>query len=287
MISGRSPRNSESGSASGLGFTNRNGPQALDARRQQRPVGLVEARLAVRARRCAQRAVEVVRPRVVVALDRLARAAALGQHRTAVAADVQERAQLAVAVRGRRGSGLPPASVARNEPGSATWSARPPYCQERAKIRSARGAAAPRRSTRRTEAYVWWTRSTCVDGSVFPVPVVDVRLGSAQAVIPPRKAHEIARADPRILRAPASPLLDPVPVVSVQIEDRHSASLGRRSLDRISSLTPLGWIDLFYETNSIRGGCGLLGTIILLILLLGLVGLGVWFVVRALGGRRR
>ena len=30
---------------------------------------------------------------------------------------------------------MPPASVARNEPGSATSSARPPYCQERAKIR--------------------------------------------------------------------------------------------------------------------------------------------------------
>src|SRR5665213_3183965 len=30
--------------------------------------------------------------------------------------------------------GTPPASVARNEPGSATCSARPPYCHERAKI---------------------------------------------------------------------------------------------------------------------------------------------------------
>ena len=46
----------------------------------------------------AQRPVEVVRPRVVVALERRARAAAVHQHRAAVAADVQERAQLAVAV---------------------------------------------------------------------------------------------------------------------------------------------------------------------------------------------
>ena len=70
-------------------------PPGVDARRQQRPVGLVEARLAIGARRGAQRAVEVVRPGVVVALDRLARAAALRQHGAAVAADVQERAQLA------------------------------------------------------------------------------------------------------------------------------------------------------------------------------------------------
>src|SRR5205085_9920216 len=54
--------------------------------------------LALGTRCVAQRAVEVVRPRVVVALDRSAGAAALQQDRTAVPADIDERAQLAVLV---------------------------------------------------------------------------------------------------------------------------------------------------------------------------------------------
>ena len=61
-------------------------------RRDQRQLGCVERRLAVRARRAAERAVEAVRPRVVVALDRGARAAALRQHGATVATHVEERA---------------------------------------------------------------------------------------------------------------------------------------------------------------------------------------------------
>ena len=52
--------------------------------------------LAVGARRRAERAVELVRPGVVGALERLAPALALADERAAVAADVQERAQLGV-----------------------------------------------------------------------------------------------------------------------------------------------------------------------------------------------
>ena len=70
-------------------------PPDADARRNERELLLLEARLAVRARRRAERAVEPIRPRVVVALDRLAAAAALGQDRPPVAADVQEGAELA------------------------------------------------------------------------------------------------------------------------------------------------------------------------------------------------
>ena len=58
---------------------------------------LREVRLLVRPRRRAERAVEAVRPRVVRALQRLALALALGDREAAVAADVEERAQLAVA----------------------------------------------------------------------------------------------------------------------------------------------------------------------------------------------
>src|SRR6476646_8128590 len=60
----------------------------VDARCEQRPVGVVELGLALRARRRSQRAVEVVRPGVVVALDRGAPATALRENGAAVAADV-------------------------------------------------------------------------------------------------------------------------------------------------------------------------------------------------------
>ena len=57
----------------------------------------VEARLAVGARRAAQRAVQPVRPGVVGALDRLAPGVAVAERMAAVPADVDEPAQLAVA----------------------------------------------------------------------------------------------------------------------------------------------------------------------------------------------
>src|SRR6266536_13496 len=68
------------------------------ARGQKRPLVLVEAGLAVGARRRAQRSVEGVRPGVVAALDRLAPAAAVDEHRAAMPADVQECLQLALLV---------------------------------------------------------------------------------------------------------------------------------------------------------------------------------------------
>ena len=149
-ISGSSPR--QLGERLGLRVRvdEQERPPDVDARGKQRPVGLVEARLAVGARRRAQRAVEVVRPRVVVALDRLAACRSPrsgpprgGGRRSGTRAARRRRSRMT-------SIGTPPASVVRNEPGSATWSARPPYCQERAKIRPAPGGAAPRRCTSRT-----------------------------------------------------------------------------------------------------------------------------------------
>jgi hypothetical protein len=46
-------------------------------------------------------------------------------------------------------------------------------------------------------------------------------------------------------------------------------------------------LDGLYEPQSTRGGCAVVGTFILVIVLLALVGLGGWFVIRALGSRRR
>src|SRR5947209_8429951 len=68
----------------------------VDRDRQERERRAVEARLALGARRPAQRSVEVVRPGVVGALQRLAAAGALHHGVTPVAAHVHERAQLAV-----------------------------------------------------------------------------------------------------------------------------------------------------------------------------------------------
>ena len=72
-----------------------------DARRQERELVLLEpVRLAIRSRCRPERAVEAVRPGVVVALDRLAAPATLGEDRASVAADVEEGAQLAVRTAG-------------------------------------------------------------------------------------------------------------------------------------------------------------------------------------------
>ena len=58
---------------------------------------LREVRLLIRARRRAQRAVELVRPRVIRALERRALALALGDRETAMPTHVHQRAQLPVA----------------------------------------------------------------------------------------------------------------------------------------------------------------------------------------------
>ncbi len=90
-------------------FTNTNGPQVSTRGATEAELALREARLLVRARRGAQRAVEAVRPRVVRALERLALALALGDLEAAVAADVEKRAHLAVLRAGhddRRAAGL-------------------------------------------------------------------------------------------------------------------------------------------------------------------------------------
>ena len=112
-------------------------------RRQRRPAGhgraqqpelaRVEPWLAVAARDLAQPAVEVVRPGVVRALQRRAAPGAVEHVVAAVAADVDERAERPVAAADDRERDR--ARAARcNEPGAATWSARPAYCQLRRKI---------------------------------------------------------------------------------------------------------------------------------------------------------
>ncbi len=65
----------------------------VDEHRTEAEALLVEVRLALGARSRPQRAVEVVRPGVVGALERLAPALALADERAAVAADVHEGAQ--------------------------------------------------------------------------------------------------------------------------------------------------------------------------------------------------
>ena len=72
-------------------------PPGLDGHRHERQLGPVEADLPVGARRRAQRSVEVVGPRVVGALDRLAPLLPLAQNGAAVAAHVDEAVQLVVA----------------------------------------------------------------------------------------------------------------------------------------------------------------------------------------------
>src|SRR5215207_210620 len=65
-------------------------PPTLEPHRRQRDVGEVDV-LSLRARRGAQRAVQVVRPRVIGALERLPAPSLLDDDRTAVPADVDER----------------------------------------------------------------------------------------------------------------------------------------------------------------------------------------------------
>ena len=73
------------------------GPPGVDRDPNEAEALLVEARLGVRSRRAAQRPVEVVGPRVVGALQRLAPAGALAEEVPAVTADVDERAEVTVA----------------------------------------------------------------------------------------------------------------------------------------------------------------------------------------------
>jgi hypothetical protein len=67
-------------------------PPRVDGDGQEAEVVLREVRLLLAARRRAELAVEAVRPRVVRALERLARAFSLGDDVAAVAADVDEAA---------------------------------------------------------------------------------------------------------------------------------------------------------------------------------------------------
>ena len=104
---GSSPSVSASGARLGVRVDEDERAPRVDEHRTEAEALLVEARLPVRARGRAQGAVEVVRPRVVGALERLAPALALADERAAVTADVHERAQLAFLVphdddRGRR-----------------------------------------------------------------------------------------------------------------------------------------------------------------------------------------
>ena len=80
------------------GLTKTNGPQVSTSDGDEAEAFPVEAGLAVRPRRTSQRAVEVVRPRVVRALQRLALARAVAEEGAAMPADVDERAQLTVTV---------------------------------------------------------------------------------------------------------------------------------------------------------------------------------------------
>ena len=94
---GRSPRWSASGAASRSGLTKTNRAPGVDGYGHEAERRQVEARLAVGARRAAQRAVQPVRPGVVGALDRLAPGVAVAERMASVPADVDEPAQLAVA----------------------------------------------------------------------------------------------------------------------------------------------------------------------------------------------
>ena len=96
----------------------------------------VEAGLAVRPRRTPQRSVELVRPGVVRALQRLAPARAVAEQVAAMSADVDERAQLAVTAADEDDGHVPRSARRRTSParsGSPVW---PAYCQVRRKIRS-------------------------------------------------------------------------------------------------------------------------------------------------------
>ena len=119
----------------------------------------LEPRLALRARCGAKRAVEVVRPRVVGALDRLALAVALAQDEAAVPADVDEPAQLPIAPADEDDRCLTHdrgGEVARlGRPGRlASRTARTGRRAHRARVGARRG-----RCTSRTAACEAWTRA--------------------------------------------------------------------------------------------------------------------------------
>ena len=110
------------------GLTNTNGPQLSTATGSSEKADAIEPRLALGARRLAELAVETVGPGVVRALERLATTGALDHHVPAVAADVDEPAELAVAATDDRHRDWA-ATDAKKLPGSATWYAGPAYCQ--------------------------------------------------------------------------------------------------------------------------------------------------------------
>ena len=137
-IAGRSPRCSASGAA-GSGLTNRNGPQVSTLGRQERPVVVVEAGLAIRARRGCAASRRGRRSTRGSGTGACCGAAAVHQDRAAMAADVDERAQIAFPVAGDEDRHA--ACVGRKvRAGLCDLAARPPYCQERAKITRALAA---------------------------------------------------------------------------------------------------------------------------------------------------
>ena len=81
-----------------IGVDEQERPPRVDRDGEQREVGSVEARFALRPWCLPQRAVEPVRPRVIRALQRLAAAAAARDRRRAMAADVDEAAEDALSI---------------------------------------------------------------------------------------------------------------------------------------------------------------------------------------------
>ena len=133
--SGSSPSVSASGAASRSGLTKTNGPHVSTASGHEAELRRVEAGLALGARRRAQRAVEVVRPGVVRALERLALPS------PSTSSEPRWRQTLRNArsspSRSRTSTiGTPPASQATYAPASATAPVWPTYCHARRKIRS-------------------------------------------------------------------------------------------------------------------------------------------------------
>ena len=136
-------------------------PPGVDRHRQEAELRLVEALLALGARRGAERAVEVVRPGVVGALQRLARPSP-SQTSEPRWRQTLTNARSAPSLPRTTTTGTPPASQVKNAPGSATWSARPAYCHARRKIRS--------RSSRSTAGSTYQSY-----GSVRPSAIVAIR----------------------------------------------------------------------------------------------------------------
>ena len=144
-----------SGGASGSGFTNTNGPQvSTETGASERP-GRVEPRLALGSRRPSKRAVEVVRPRVVRALQRFAAAGALDDEVAAMPADVHEASQHAV-----RAANDSDRARGRSAPRSTSLTSRPTRRGLRTSTNARRSARARVRGRPR--------RCTSSPGSVHP-----------------------------------------------------------------------------------------------------------------------